>query len=280
MVNMAITHSQGVAGAGATTAGTEVSVGTITMPRPGPWTIWGLWYTVAPGTPTDVQQRQIFVTVDDINGDITPQVRPYMIPIWSSSAIAGDSQLSENLPWHYKPVNWRAEGGTQIRFLADVAEAETVAARIAMGIFYNVKPSMYDLMARDVLANHYQAVEGTADTNAETSAGTITLSEKSKLITGIAVDAVMATSAEGDELSGTARIQSDDVDLPPFIFPLSHVTGAPLESGEATLDVVGTIPKMIPVHIPVPAGVAIEFLTTLDQDIGVAAITRSYIAYV
>ncbi len=280
MVNMAITHSQGVAGAGAVTAGTEVSVGTITMPRPGPWNIWGLWYTVAPGTPTDAQQRQIFVTVDDVNGDITPQVRPYTIPLWSSAAIAGDSQLSENLPWHYKPVNWQAAGGTQIRFLADIATAETVAARLAMGIFYNVKPTMYDVIAQDVLANHYQAVVGTADTNAETSAGTITLSEKSKLITGLAVDVVMDTSAEGDELSGTARIQSDDVDLAPFIFPFSHVTGAPLESGEATLDVVGTIPKFVPVHIPVPQGARMEFLTDLDQDISAAAITRCYIAYV
>lgn len=279
MVNPAITHSQGVAGAGAVTAGTEVTVGTITMPRPGPWNIWGVWYTVATGTPTDAEQRQVFVRVNDINADITPTPTPYTIPLFSAGAIAGDSQLSELVDWRYKPVQWSAAGGTQIRFHANIATAETVAARIAIGVFYGVKPKMYDVIAQDVVANHYEDVAGTADTTGETSAGTITLSEKARLITGIAVDAVMGTSAEADELSGTARIQSDDVDLPPFIFPLSHVQSAPLESGEATLDVVGTVPKMVPVHIPVPAGAAIEFLTDLDQDPGAAAITRSYIAY-
>ncbi len=279
MVNMAITHSQGVAGAGATAAGTAVAVGTVTLPRPGPWNIWGIWYTTAGGTPTDVQQRQIFLEVDDINADLVPTPTPYRFPLFSAPAIAGDSQLSQMVPWMYKPTAYRAAGNAQIRFNADIAEDETVAARIAAGVFYGIKPNMYDVMAQDVIANHYQAVEGTADTNAETSAGTITLSEKAKLITGITVDAVMATSAEGDELSGTMRIASDDVDLAPAIYPLSHVTSAPLESGEATLDVVGLIPKMIPVHIPVPQGARIEFLTDLDQDIGVAAITRSYISY-
>lgn len=280
MVNPLNTHSQGVAGAGATVAGTEVAVGTVTLPRPGPWNIWGIWYTVATGTPTDVEQRQIFLEVVDINADLDPTPTPYRFPIFSAAAIAGDSQLSQMVDWRYKPTSYVAAGGAAIRFDADIATAETVAARIAAGVFYGVKPTMFDTMAQDVMANHYQGVVGTADTTAETSAGTITLSEKAKLITGIAVDVVMATSAEGDELSGTARIQSDDVDLPPMIFPLSHVTSAPLESGEATLDVVGTVPKMVPVHIPVPQGSAIEFLTDLDQDPAVAAITRSYIAYV
>lgn len=280
MVNMAVTHSQGVAGAGATAAGTEVTVGTLTMPRPGPWNIWGIWYTTATGTPTTTEARQTFIRVNDLNGDLTPNPTPYTFPLWSASSVVGDSQLSEQVDWRYKPVVWQAAGGAALRFHADVAAAETVAARIAIGVFYGVKPTMYDVIAQDVIANHYQAVAGTADTTAETSAGTITLSEKARLITGIAVDVPMATSVEADELSGTARIQSDDVDLPPFIFPLSHVTTAPLESGEATLDVVGTVPKMVPVHIPVPAGAAIEFLTDLDQDIGAAAITRSYIAYV
>lgn len=280
MVNKAITHSQGVAGAGATVAGTEVTVGTVTMPRGGPWNIWGVWYTTCPGTPTDAQQRQIFMRVNDLNGDIIPTPKPYTIPLFSSSAIAGDSQLSQHIPFIYNPVNWQAQGGTQIRFHADIATAETVAARIAAGVFYGVKPRAYDVVAQMPLFNFTQGVAGTADTTAETSAGTITLSEKARVITGLMVDVVQDTSAEADEVSGTARIQSDDVDLAPFVFPFAHVTSAPLESGEATLDVVGVVPKWLPVHIPVPAGSAIEFLTDLDQDVTAAAITRSYIAYV
>ncbi len=217
--------------------------------------------------------------MDDINADLTPAPTPYTFPVFSAAAIAGDSQLSQMVPYRYKPTAFSAAGGAQIRFFSEIATDETVAARLTAGVFYGVKPTMYDLMAQDVLATHYQGVEGTADTTAETSAGTITLSEKAKVITGLAVDVVQATSAEGDEVSGTARIDSDDVDFAPFIFPFSHVTSAPLESGEATLDVIGIIPKMMPVHIPVPAGAAVEFLTDLDQDIGAAAITRSYIAY-
>lgn len=280
MVNPAITHSTGVAGAGATVAGTEVTVGTVTMPRGGPWSIWGVWYTLAPGTPTTAIQIQHFLRVNDLNGDLTPTPVPYTIPLFSQAAIAGDSQLSQMLDWRYRPVAWNALGGAQIRFHADTATDETVAPRIAAGVFFGVKPTAYDVVAQEIIANYMQWVEGTADTNAETSAGTITLSEKARVITGLCVDVVMDTSVEGDELSGMARIQSDDVDLAPFIFPLAHVTGAPLESGEATLDVVGTVPKFVPVHIPVPSGARIEFLTDLDQDIGAAAITRSGIAYV
>lgn len=280
MVNRAITHSQGVSGVGATVAGTEVTVGTVTMPRGGPWKIWGVWYCTVPDTPTTAIQIQDFLRVNDLNGDITQNPTPYTIPTYSLGAILGDGGNFLHVPWNYKPVNWDAAGGTQIRFHADCATAETVASMYACGVFYGVKPTFFDPMAQDVMANHYQAVEGTADTNAETSAGTVTLSEKARLITGLAVDVVMDTGTEGEAVSGVARIQSDDVDLPPFIFPFSHMMGAGLDPAEAHMEGVGLVPKFVPVHIPVPAGSAIEFLTNLDVDVTAAAITRSYIAYV
>lgn len=280
MVNPEITHSQGVAGVGATTGGTEVSIGTITMPRGGPWNIWGIWYTTASALPGTGIQLQSFIRVDDINGDITPTPTPYTFPTYSQGAILGDGGNFLHLPWKYKPVNWRAEGGTAIRFMADEATTVTTGSQFSIGVFYGVKPTMYDLMAQDIQANHYQGVSGTADSTAETSAGTVTLSEKVRAITGLCVDVVMATGVEGEEVSGTARIQSDDVDLPPFIFPFSHVMGAGLDPSEAHMEGVGVVPKFIPVHIPVPAGSAIEFLTDLVSDVTAAAITRSYIAYV
>lgn len=279
MVNPAITHSQGVSGAGATTGGTEVSIGTLTLPRPGPWNVWGLWYTTSPDLPATGEQLQSFIRVNDVNGDITPTPTPYTIPMWSMGAILGDGGNFYDVPWRYKPVNWNAAGGTVLDFLADQATTVSTATDHQMGVFYGVKPKMYDVMARDVLANHYQAVAGTADTTAETSAGTVTLSEKSRLITGLCVDVVMATGTEGENLSGTARIQSDDLDLAPFIFPFSSVMASGLDPSEAHMEGVGHIPSFIPVHIPVPQGAAIEFLTTLEVDVTAAAITRCYIAY-
>ncbi len=279
MVNSAITHSQGVSGVGATTGGTEVSIGTITLPRPGPWNIWGLWWTHASALPGTGIQLQSFIRVNDINADLTPTPTPYTFPTYSQGAVLGDGGNFVNSDWRYKPVRWSAAGGAQIQFLADEASTVTTGSQFAVGIFYGVKPTMYDVVAQDVIANHIEAVAGTADTTAETSAGTITLSEKAKQITGLCVDVVMGTGVEGEEVSGMARIQSDDVDLPPFTFPFSHVMGAGLDPAEAHMEGVGTVPKFIPVHIPVPAGVAIEFLTDLVSDVGAAAITRCYIAY-
>ncbi len=280
MVNPAITHSQGVSGLGATTGGTEVSIGTVTLPRGGPWNIWGVWYVCAPDLPGTGEQLQAFVRVNDVNGDLNPNPTPYTFPLWSMGAILGDGGNFYDVPWRYKPVNWQAAGGAQLQFLADEATTVSTASLFAVGVFYGVKPTMYDVVARDVIANHIQGVSGTADTNAETSAGTVTLSEKAKVITGLCVDVAMATGAEGEALTGLARIQSDDVDLPPFIFPFSSMMAAGLDPAEAHMEGVGHIPSFIPVHIPVPAGSAIEFLTNLDVDVGAAAITRCYLAYV
>ncbi len=279
MVNPAITHSQGVSGTGATTGGTEVSIGTTTLPRPGPWKIYGLWFTSSHDLPGDGIQLQSRMRIDDINADIMPTPTPYTIPIFSQPAILGTGGDSYMVDWRYKPVNWVAAGGTQLRFLENEATTLSTAGQFAMGVFYGVKPTAYDVMARDILANHYESVGGTADTTAETTAGTITLSEKAKVITGICMDVVGSASVEGEQLSGLARIQSDDVDLPPFTFPFSHVSTAPLETVENDAQAVGTIPTFIPVHIPVPAGASIEALTTLDVDVGAAAITRFYLGY-
>ncbi len=282
MVNPAITHSQGVSGAGATTGGvaSEVAIGTTTLPRPGPWNIWGVWFTTAPDLPTTAEQHQSRIRIDDINADIMPTPTPFSFPTYSQAPVTGTGGDSLSLPYHVKPVKWIAAGGTQLRFLETQATTVTVANQVGVGVFYGVKPTMYDVMFQDVIANHYESVEGTADTTAETTAGTVSLSEKAKIIVGLAVDVVMTTAVEGESLSGLARIQSDDVDLPPFTFPFAHVTSAPLESAEADDQAVGTVPKMMPVHIPVPAGAAIEFLTTLDIDVGTAAETVSYIAYI
>ncbi len=283
MVNPAITHSQGVSGVGATTGGTasEVSIGTTTLPRAGPWNIYGLWFTSSHDLPGDGIQIQSRMRVDDINADVigdTPT--PYTIPIFSQPAILGTGGASYMVPWQYKPVKWQAAGGTQLRFLQAEGTTLSTAGQFSMGVFFGIKPTMYDVIARDVIANHYEFASGTADTTAETTAGTVDLSEKAKVITGLCVDVVGSASVEGEQLSGLARIQSDDVDLPPFTFPFSHVSTAPLESVENDASAVGTIPTFIPVHIPIPAGSSIEFLTTLDVDVGAAAITTSYIAYI
>lgn len=280
MVVAGMTHAQGVAGAGATTAGTEVTVGTITLPRPGPWNIWGIYFTVAGGTPTTAEENMEFVRVNDLNGDLTPNPTPLTFPTLAQSAIAGDGQIASTNAWQYKPVNYSAAGGAQLRFHSDVATTLTVANRCAYGVFYGSKPSAFDVMSGLPIYQHCQRVEGTADTNAETSLGTITLSEKARLITALAVNVNMATSAEADEISGLFRIQSDDVNLTPNIYPFSHVTSAPLDPAEAILMTEQQIPKFIPVHIPVPQGAQIEFLTDLDQDVGTAAIAEAYVGYV
>lgn len=281
MVNPAVTHSLGVSGVGATTAGTPVTVGTVTFPRPGPWNVWGMWYNIAPDTPTTAEENISFLELVDVNGDLPMNPTPYLLPILSRSAIAGDGQLSEVYPWQWRRFGWGAvPGGSQLRFREDVATSNTVGNQIAAGFFFGVKPNSYDVETGKVLMNHVQRVEGTADSTAETSAGTITLSEKAKMITGLCFTVDQATSAEGEGVLGTYRIDSDDIDLTPSVYPFSHVTSSPLDPAEAILMTSQYEPKFMPVHIPVSGGVAIEFLSTLTVDVGAAAITNAYIGYV
>jgi len=97
----------------------------------------------------------------------------------------------------------------------------------------------------------------TADT-VETSLGTITLTAKARMVIGVWCHAQGgAGNTTLENVTGTFRLQSTDLDLSPIVLPLPLyvLTG----TGAALSDV-----KVWPIEIPVGGTEGIEALITLD----------------
>lgn len=280
MAQANITHADGVSGAGGLTAETPVTVGTVTLAAGGPWNVWGIYYAIVEDVAVTTEQsiNVLRVLAPNTSDFLTPAPSPFDIPTTAIGAIAGDGAIPWALAHQVKPVAWRVAGKGLIRFQTFPDITISNAVRASCGVLYGTKPQVVERFdeAPYVFSDR---VAGTSDGTAEASIGTITLSERATLITALCVTVDHATNAEGDEINGLFRIQSDDIDLAPARYPFSHYTTAGLDPAEGIFLATPYHPKWVNVHIPVPGGARVEFLTDLDQDVTNAANTNCYIRY-
>jgi hypothetical protein len=280
MAKHEMTHADGVSGAGGLTGETPVTVGTVTLPAGGPWNIWGIYYALVEDVAVTTEESIHILRVLAPNSSdfLDDAPAPFDIPALSIGPIAGDGAIPAAIPHRIIPTAWRVAGRGQVRFQTFPDQTISNAIRASAGVLFGTKPNLTPL--GDPLYRFCDRVSGTSDGTAEASIGTITLSERAKMITGLAVTVDHQTNVEGEEINGLFRIQSDDLDLAPARYPFSHYTSAGLDPAEAIFLAQAYVPKFVPVSIPVPGGARIEFLTDLDQDVTNALRTNCYVRYI
>lgn len=265
------THGMAVAGGGSTAAGDTV-VGTITLPAGGPWTIFNVWSLIAAPTATAGESFGGHFRLNASSGDLTPNPAPSRFPTGIGGSFLGATQCQRVNPLHLFDVDYEAAGKAVIQLIYNEPTAVTVATQTVLGvIFGKTRPTPQPIRFID-------RVRVQQTVTADTAVGTITISEKAEMITGIgctvAQDNVI-TAAE--ELLGFFRLGSDDVDMPPAQFPINAGYSAGL--GTVIESAMVANPVMIPVVIPVVGGARIDCFIDLNTAVTAAAEVEVYIAY-
>lgn len=265
------THSQIVTGAGPTAA-EDATIGQITLPAGGPWTIHDVFCQVVSVTPTAAESVGGHFRFDAASGDLRPAPAPSRFPVFESGSSLGATIDRGQCPLNLFPVAWDAAGKAVIDLIYHQAIACTVATEVVLGLMYGKsRPEKKPLVFSDVMR---VAIAATADT----AVGTITLHEGAKRIVGIcgilSQDGVLVTV---EELTGHFRLSSDDVKLPPMQLPFNNVygggLGALIQGGNQ-----GRI-SYIPVDIPVQDGARIDGFVNLNSAVSNAADCEIFLAY-
>lgn len=265
------THGSVVAGAAGTAAG-ETVIGTITFPAGGPWKIWGVWGFMVAATPTAAEVVAGHMKLNAVSGDIIPNPAPSRFPLSAVGSMLGATLPVQMHPLQIFAVDYETPGKGVLQLIVNQAVGNTVAPQCVLGVLYGKTiPVQYPIRFIDrVRVQTALAVD--------TAVGTITVAEKASRITavgGILVQDNVITTAE--ELLGFFRLGSDDVRMPPALFPFSAAYGAGL--GALILAGVAQRPVMIPVDIPIHGGGRIDAFVDLNTALTNAAEVQIYIAY-
>jgi hypothetical protein len=257
---------------GTVSAAGDNSIGSITLPASGPWTVYGFWSMVANATPTAAEAITGNAFFRASQGDLDPNPAPVRFPIVESPSTLGAVIDVQPIPLVIHDINYSAPGKSTIEFFITLDTALTVAAQVVMGlIFGKTVPEKKPMQFCDRVT-----VGITSAT--ETSIGTITLAEKATLITGVCgmltTDLVVVTL---EELLGFFRLDSADVKMTPAQFPFSACYGAGL--GATIANPGGQKPIFIPVHIPVKNGARIDAFVDLNTAVTNAARAQVFLCY-
>jgi hypothetical protein len=264
-------HGMCVAGAGSTAAG-DTTIGSITLPAGGPWLIWGVWGTIARATATAGESVGGHFRLSCSSGDLTPNPAPSRFPTGIIPSFLGATADVVGSPTHLFDVEYIAAGKAIIDLIYNEPTTVTVATQVVLGILFGkTRP--------EVVPNVFiDRVRAAVVSGADTSVGTITISEKAAEI--IAVGCSLAQDGvvtAGEELLGFFRLASDDVKMPPAQFPCaggySAGLGALINQGNVLA------PLMIPVKIPVVGGARIDCFIDLNTAVTNAAEVEIFIAY-
>ncbi len=265
------TFGMAVAGAGSAAAG-DTTIGTITLPANGPWTIFQVWALMAAATATAAEKRGGHFRLNSVSGDLEPNPAPSRFPTGLVSAQLGATGGQAICPLQIHDVDYRAQGKAVIELIFNNAATVTVADQVVLGIIFGKtrpvkKPIRFIDRAR---------AQVTAAT--DTTIGTLILSEGATRIIGVgcvaAQDNVLTTA---EELIGFFRLASDDVPIVPAQYPLSAAFGAGL--GALVGPPAMAQPVIIPVDIPVPGGARIDCFVDLNTALTNAAEVEVFIAY-
>lgn len=267
------THALAVTGTGHTTAGTKTQIGTIiTLPAGGPWIIFGLWGQVAKIGTAASEGTGGQLIVDSLSGDISPDPAPGKYPLIGNPQISSANCSIAALPLNIWPVRWESSGKAVIALSYFQQLAIAAPSVVTAGIIFGDSiPEARPLIFCD-------SVHTAFDAATEQLVGIITLAEKATRIVGIMADlnkGEALTAAE--EVMATIRLSSDDIKLPPFLFPCNRC----FDAGAATIAGETAAPHsyFIPVDIPVEGGARINCYATTTHSVSANAEVQVFIAY-
>lgn len=267
------THAQAVTGTGGTAAASITQIGaTLILPADGPWNIWGLWAMAVQDTGVLGEAVGGSIIVDSVAGDIVPDPAPGRWPCFGISSQSAASFGIHATPLNIWPVNWTASGKAQISlsYLNDAGNA--VAPIVAAGILFGDKRP-------DVVPHPFaDRVSASLTAAAEATIGTITLAEKATRITGIMCTFIKDGAITADEgMMGTVRLASDDMKMPPAVFPFnqafSAADGTPA-GGTGTAQA-----QIIPLDIPVTGGSRVNCFGTLVNAVTAGVQAQVFLFY-
>lgn len=266
-----VTHGMCVAAGGSTAAGDTV-IGTITLPAGGPWAIYQVWVAIALATATAAESAGGHLRINSVSGDVDPNPAPTRFPTGQIGSILGAASGQAVMPVQIFDVDFLAQGKAVIELIYNEASAVTVATQVVCGIIFGkVRPVKRPIRFVD---RARAAVTSAADT----TVGTITVSEGARKIVGICAvasqDGVITTA---EELIGFVRLSSDDLKIVPAQFPLSAAISAGL--GATISPPAVTVPVFIPVDIPVTGGARIDCFVDLNTAVTNAAEIEIFLAY-
>ena len=250
------THGMVVAGAGPTAA-EDKTIGQITLPAGGPWTIFSLWTLIAAATATAGESFGGHFRINAASGDVSPNPAPSRFPTGMVGSQLGALNNIVACPLQIFDVDYQAEGKAVIDMIYNEASNVTVATQVVLGIIFGkTRPSAAPIKFSD-------RIRAAIKSGSDSSIGTLTLPEGATKITGICCVAVQdGVLTAGEELIGFMRLSSDDVKFPPAQYPINAAYSAGLG---ATISVGNMQPvKIIPVNIPIPGGARVDAYLDLN----------------
>lgn len=266
------THGMAVAGAGPVGAAGEAVIGTITLPAGGPWKIFNVWSLISTATPTAGESFGGNIRINAVAGDLSPNPAPSRFPTGIAPSMLGATIDSLPCPLHIHDVDYEAAGKAVVQLIYNEPTACTVATDVVMGIIFGkTRPEAKSMHFMDVVRAQVTAA-------ADTTVGTITISEKASEI--IAIGATVSqdnvlTTAEG--LNGFFRLASDDMKMPPAQYPISCAYAAGI--GALINQSLLASPRMLPVIIPVIGGARVDCFIDLHTAVTNAAEVEIFVAY-
>ncbi len=267
------THALARTGTGGTTALAQTQIGAdITLPAGGPWTIFALWGQVARVSTIPDQGTGGALIIRSLSGDITPDPAPGTYPMIGSPVTESANSAISAVPLNFWMTNITAAGKAVIRLDYLNQLAITTGSIVAVGILFgNEIPQPKPLVFCDGVRTSFASA-------AEQVVGTITLAEKATKIVGILCDLNKGDVATaGEAIMATVRLDSDDVMLPPAVYPCNRAFNA--SDGTAVGQSAVAQSQFIPLDIPVAGGARINVFATTTVSVTGNADVQVYIAY-
>ncbi len=267
-------HSMIVASTTAKEAG-DTSLGTIELPQrdAGTWKIHQVFAQVVRATATAAESVGGDFRLQPNQGEVLPNPAPSRFPVFEAGSFLGAAGYLTACPLHIYDVDYDASGQARIEILYNNALLATADAEAVAGIIFG------DERPARVPFHFVDRVRTIVTSSADTSIGTINLSQNATAIVGVlGVIQRHGALVEVEETIGFFRLASDDVKLVPAQFPFNAAFGA----GLLTNIHHPSQPKLefIPVNIPVPKGARIDCFSDLNTAITNGADCEIFLAYV
>ncbi len=267
-----VTHAACEIGAVGNTANEFTTIGSaVTLAEGGPWNVYALGGALVTATATPAERYGGHVRLNPAeNDDWNPVPTPMELPTpVFSSGLGTTGQIAHGTPVQMWPIDFQAQGGTDVDLQGAEAISNAAAAIGIAAIFYSDSgmPQMRPFQK-------VRRISGSVDATAETSIGTVRLGTGDRRIVGLCeIGAVDGTLSADQEMVYRLRLRSDDTDISSFRFPPSAVAPA----ADATPDAQGLIlPQWWPVDIPILGNSTVEVLA--DHQIATATTHTVYIA--
>lgn len=243
-------------GTGGTAALTKTQIGTtLELPAGGPHLIHSLWAQVAKVSTIPNEGTGGDLIVETVSGDITPQPAPAEFPLIGSVVSESANANISVVPLNIWAVDWTGLGKASLNLFYRNELAITTGSIVAAGIIFG------DNRPVAVPAKFCKIVRASFASATEQAIGTIELAEKAVKITGImAVARKGDVPTAGEAIMVTVRLASDDIMLPPSVYPCAFAYNA----SDGTAVGAASMPPaaFIPVDIPVIGGARVDVFAT------------------